>query len=213
MPCCSVACWPCAYRPPGCSWSAQAFAVVYIAEAHARDEWPVGLPFSSHNAPTSAAERVAAARRFAEAWQLSPSIPVMVDPLSNAFEGAYAAWPVRAPARDRADVPRGCRWPEGDLRRSGCHAWCRTTACAARPLGRPMRWFVLQRDGSAAPPTVAFVAQPDAALGYQYCLEALAKFLAKPQLLGEPRPEVPSASAVCGVASDSGGGANDSGSS
>lgn len=103
-------------------------AVVYTREAHARDEWPVGLPYSARDAPATAGARRAAARRFADEWRLSPRVPVFVDSMDDAFHAAYAAWPVR--------------------------------------------WYVLRRAPAEAEAeeaaTVAFIAQPNAALGYEF---------------------------------------------
>jgi len=68
------------------------FVVVYITEAHAQDEWPIGDPLKI-NQPVTDAERVGIARQFAADYDLQ--LPVLVDPVANHFEQAYAAWPIR----------------------------------------------------------------------------------------------------------------------
>jgi len=66
--------------------------MVYITEAHAQDEWPIGDPLQI-NQPVTDAERVGVARQFAEDYEIQ--LPVLVDSVSNQFEEAYAAWPIR----------------------------------------------------------------------------------------------------------------------
>lgn len=68
------------------------FVVVYITEAHAQDEWPIGDPLQI-NQPLTDAERVGVARQFAADYEIQ--IPVLVDSVTNQFEQAYAAWPIR----------------------------------------------------------------------------------------------------------------------
>ena len=75
--------------------------IVYIAEAHAADEWPIGStrcagPGNSVARPTSLAERQALSRRMVEALRLDEGgPPVYVDGMDDAFLETYAAWPVR----------------------------------------------------------------------------------------------------------------------
>lgn len=77
------------------------FQMVYIAEAHACDVWPITSGRFHDNepvmieAPKSDAERCAVATRFKERYQLSQRLPVLVDPVANPFEEAYAVWPFR----------------------------------------------------------------------------------------------------------------------
>ena len=73
--------------------------LVYIAEAHAADEWPINStrcngPGNSVRAPTTLGERQAVARRMADALGLG-ALPVLCDAMDDAFLHAYAAWPVR----------------------------------------------------------------------------------------------------------------------
>jgi len=70
-----------------------AFLSVYIAEAHADDEWRLRGTVTV-NQPKTTAERVGVAHRFQAAmnWR----IPLLVDPPeTNAFERLFASWPVR----------------------------------------------------------------------------------------------------------------------
>jgi hypothetical protein len=72
------------------------FYVVYIAEAHAVDEWQMEsneaeeIRLRQH---TSLEERKAAARLCADQLQLT--IPVLVDGMENAAFEAFSAWPER----------------------------------------------------------------------------------------------------------------------
>jgi len=97
------------------------FCYVYVSEAHARDEWPLG-DVESHPQPTTLEERRGLACRFhslycavdAEAaapasQAIAPSatitaascgalcepMPILVDGMDNAFAKAYAVWPER----------------------------------------------------------------------------------------------------------------------
>jgi hypothetical protein len=70
------------------------FLTVYVEEAHAQDEWPIGHP-DHIKQPRTTAERIAVARKFVENY--SYRIPVVIDvPESgNLFEQLYAPWPIR----------------------------------------------------------------------------------------------------------------------
>jgi len=68
------------------------FLVVYIAEAHAVDEWPVGDPLKIMQ-PRSNRERVAIAQKFKQDYNLL--LPMLVDTVQNTFEQTYSAWPIR----------------------------------------------------------------------------------------------------------------------
>lgn len=70
------------------------FALVYITEAHAQNEWPVGDPLLILQ-PVSNAERLGIARQFARDYQLPPNLPVLVDTIDNLFCVQYSAWPIR----------------------------------------------------------------------------------------------------------------------
>jgi len=66
---------------------------VYIAEAHAADEWPVGTRISCCNQTRTVEERVQLAKTFCTETGLA--FPVLVDTMANTFMDAFAAWPFR----------------------------------------------------------------------------------------------------------------------
>ena len=73
------------------------FAIVYLAEAHASDEWPLGrhVQISQHR---SLQDRAAAATAFASVAQLKATLPVpmlLLDGVEDKFTSAYAAHPFR----------------------------------------------------------------------------------------------------------------------
>jgi len=77
------------------------FAYVYVEEAHASDEWPLG-DVESFAQPRTMDERLALARRFAEEYAAPAGalfgdapIPVYVDTMANELERRYAVWPER----------------------------------------------------------------------------------------------------------------------
>lgn len=89
------------------------FLVVYIAEAHASDEWPVGALTSVTTQPKTLAHRLALAHTVhtqllgqpaprdnynteeEEQAQDEELLPVVCDNMSNSFERTMAAWPIR----------------------------------------------------------------------------------------------------------------------
>lgn len=66
--------------------------MVYITEAHAKDEWPMGKTVC-YLQPKTFEERLKIAKDFLEQKQLR--WPITVDGITNAFQDAYAAWPER----------------------------------------------------------------------------------------------------------------------
>ncbi|CAF3907730.1 unnamed protein product [Rotaria magnacalcarata] len=76
------------YTPKG-----MRFLVIYIAEAHARDQWPVGNTISSVNQPTVLDERLENARR--SQMNLKFEMPMLVDNMDNSFHETYGSWPFR----------------------------------------------------------------------------------------------------------------------
>jgi len=68
------------------------FLVVYIAEAHAVDEWPVGDPLKIMQ-PKSTMERAGIASKFKKDYQFL--LPMLVDTVDNEYEQTYSAWPIR----------------------------------------------------------------------------------------------------------------------
>lgn len=74
--------------------------LVYIAEVHAADEWPINStrcagPGNSVRAHRSLSERMEAAVRMAAALQLQQGVPLLCDAMDDAFLRTYAAWPIR----------------------------------------------------------------------------------------------------------------------
>ncbi|CAF3303973.1 unnamed protein product [Rotaria socialis] len=76
------------YTPKG-----MRFLVIYIAEAHARDQWPVGNTISSVNQPTELDQRLENARRSKK--DLKFEMPMLVDNMDNSFHETYGSWPFR----------------------------------------------------------------------------------------------------------------------
>jgi len=68
------------------------FLTVYIVEAHAVDEWPVGDPLKIAQ-PICTAERCGVARAFVREYGYQ--IPMVVDTITNEFSETFAAWPIR----------------------------------------------------------------------------------------------------------------------
>lgn len=77
------------------------FICVYIAEAHAKDEWPISSSRgSATGSPVHVAQhrtiddRLEAARAFVRDYNLT-QFPMVVDPIDNPFDTVFAAWPLR----------------------------------------------------------------------------------------------------------------------
>jgi hypothetical protein len=69
------------------------FLTVYIEEAHAVDEWPIGSRLAYKQPKTTTARRQVARDCIAD---LQYRIPVLLDaPPENLFGQCYAPWPVR----------------------------------------------------------------------------------------------------------------------
>jgi len=66
---------------------------IYICEAHASDEWPVGPSISACKQPQSLPERLEIANQFNRIR--SVKVPMLVDTIHNHFQTAFAAWPFR----------------------------------------------------------------------------------------------------------------------
>ena len=94
-------------------------ALVYIAEAHASDEWPINStrcsgPANSIVQPKSLSERAAVATRMVEALRLGDGGPsVYLDGMDDAFMNTYAAWPTRLYAIGRDGRIEVVGYPEG----------------------------------------------------------------------------------------------------
>jgi len=75
-----------------------AFRMIYIAEAHALDEWPMGdgYPGSEYQAipqPKSVEERCGVAKFFRS--EISCDLPMVIDGPDDLFEKKYSVWPLR----------------------------------------------------------------------------------------------------------------------
>ncbi len=69
------------------------FLAVYIAEAHARDQWPVGKTISCVDQPTTLAQRLKNAQEFQKNFNFQ--MPILVDNMENNFHYSYGSWPFR----------------------------------------------------------------------------------------------------------------------
>jgi hypothetical protein len=69
------------------------FLAVYIAEAHARDQWPVGKTISCVDQPTTLVQRLKNAQEFQKNFNFQMSI--LVDNMENNFHHTYGSWPFR----------------------------------------------------------------------------------------------------------------------
>lgn len=70
-----------------------AFVCVYLSEAHAKNQWPVGSIISADDAPSNLPDRMKLAQKMVIKTGLS--IPVLVDDMDDTFGLTYAAWPLR----------------------------------------------------------------------------------------------------------------------
>ncbi|CAF2406266.1 unnamed protein product [Rotaria sp. Silwood2] len=66
---------------------------IYIAEAHSRDEWPVGQTISCIDQPKTLAQRLENAERFKKNFNFE--MPLLVDDINNSFLDTYGSWPFR----------------------------------------------------------------------------------------------------------------------
>ncbi len=107
---------------------------MYIAEAHATDEWPIasarfngGRGAVAVAQPRRDADRLALARAFAADFRMAPSdgFTLLVDAAegahADAFEHAYAPWPLRffgveGGALSLVPHPRDCGYDAAELR-------------------------------------------------------------------------------------------------
>lgn len=70
------------------------FAVVYIEEAHASDEWPI---YQVADIPQhkSIGDRLEVAQRYRRDFPCHPRLLFCADTFGNEFNRAYASWPFR----------------------------------------------------------------------------------------------------------------------
>ena len=78
------------------------FVVVYIAEAHAADEWPVGKLTSVTTQPKNLAHRRDLASVVHEEL-LDAEVEVVCDDMHNTFQRTMACWPIRLFVVDPSD--------------------------------------------------------------------------------------------------------------
>lgn len=71
--------------------------MVYIAEAHAKDEWDIGAPETMCvMQPKTDEERIKRAKAVYQAWDLkATSTNMYCMPVNSVFEEKYAPWPFR----------------------------------------------------------------------------------------------------------------------
>lgn len=82
-----------AFNPIQASYTGRVdFLIVYLREAHALGEWPLGRHVMLQQ-PTTLDERLSAARQFREASRLE--LPLLVDGLDDCFMHAFGAHPMR----------------------------------------------------------------------------------------------------------------------
>lgn len=89
------------------------FATVYLAEAHAQDEWPIGSrKYGGINQATTMQQRSAVARRTVNEFKLPWSTFMDVLP-DDRFSKVYGAWPTRFYVFSASQLvwvaePKGC---------------------------------------------------------------------------------------------------------
>eukprot|EP00041_Stephanoeca_diplocostata_P018117 m.377186 g.377186 ORF g.377186 m.377186 type:complete len:133 (-) comp20923_c0_seq87:4021-4419(-) len=73
------------------------FAMVYVQEAHAEDEWPIGTPsaFRIAHQHRTRDERAAAVRQMCTELPPLAQLPWYADDMGNGFQDVYGAWPTR----------------------------------------------------------------------------------------------------------------------
>jgi hypothetical protein len=69
------------------------FLMIYIAEAHARNQWPAGKTISCVDQPTTIEQRLEHARQCKKVLKFEN--PMLVDNMDNTFHFNYGAWPFR----------------------------------------------------------------------------------------------------------------------
>jgi len=71
--------------------------MVYIAEAHAVDEWPVALLDKDFEQHKSLEDRLQAAREFKADHEIAAPLAteIYADTIGNDFNESYSSWPFR----------------------------------------------------------------------------------------------------------------------
>lgn len=104
--------------------------MVYIAEAHARDQWPVGSQVSFCDAPTSLEARVALARQLYAAQPDLAHLPCLVDGMADSFLEAFAAWPLRLFVLHRGKLAFKAAPKDGEYDLADLEAWLTANTAA-----------------------------------------------------------------------------------
>lgn len=100
---------------------------MYIAEAHACDEWPINQLEEEIPRHRTLHERRAAAAGFLRAFPLHAAFEVVLDTMDDAFETEFASWPFRFWVIHEGKValkpqPQDASYDLGDL-----ESWLSTT--------------------------------------------------------------------------------------
>jgi len=100
------------------------FHLVYGAEAHAVDEWPISEAPRDFKQHKTNADRLVAARALVEDFSLPKELATnfWADDIANGFDAAYASWPFRfwvlsSEAVLLKPMPKGMMYDLGDLER------------------------------------------------------------------------------------------------
>lgn len=100
--------------------------VVYIEEAHASDEWPVGSLTSITRQPQSIQERCSLAglvqRELLGATTGPNRVEVVVDSMQNCFQRELASWPIRMYVLDPHTLELRFK-AQPDLSEGGVHGY------------------------------------------------------------------------------------------
>ena len=89
------------------------FLFVYILEAHAADEWPIGELEPEIPQHRTVQDRLQAAASFLAKHPLPASVLLAVDNEANDFVDLYCSWPFRYWVVDQGRVALKCM-PDGD---------------------------------------------------------------------------------------------------
>lgn len=96
------------------------FSLIYIAEAHATDEWPIGeLPagLTELRQHVSIEDRRQAAAQLLEEYKdvIHPRMDIKLDELTNEFNRCYSSWPFRVWIVDNGKIVfKGLPTEDGD---------------------------------------------------------------------------------------------------
>jgi len=71
------------------------FVFIYIAEAHACDEWPINQLQDEIPKHRTLDDRRSAANSLLRAFPLHSAFMVVLDTMDNEFDTAFASWPFR----------------------------------------------------------------------------------------------------------------------